>query len=230
MEEIHRTSEHGRLMEMHQENSDQPGFVPTCQTCHMQDGAHGVQTAWGSLGVRLPFPWDSDPEWAEARRAILKGVRAIAPKGGTNWRLKPMTGNAVFQISESGWRQARDGMIAACTDCHPRTYAENALEQGDKLLREADILMARAIDLVAGLYEEGLLAGSTSLDAPYPDLLSWPENPKPIEVELYRMFEEYRPRTFKAALHSNFAFAQEQGLKKMRQALKQMEEMAAAMQ
>jgi hypothetical protein len=141
-----------------------------------------------------------------------------------------MTGNAVFQISESGWRQARDGIIAACTDCHPRTYAENALEQADKLLREADILMARAIDLVAGLYEDGLLAGSKSLDAPYPDFLNWPEAPKPIEVELYRMFEEYRPRTFKAALHTNFAFAQEQGLKKMRQALKAMEDMAAAMQ
>ena len=230
MQDIFFTSEHGRLLEIPQDSQDQPELAPTCQTCHMQDGQHGVHTAWGSLGVRLPFPWASDPEWAEARRTVLKGVRALAPEGGSKKRLKAMTGNDLFRISDSGWKQARAGMIEACTDCHPRSYAKNALDRADKLLREADIFMARAIELVAGLYQDGLLKRPKSLDAPYPDLLSWPTDPEPIEVELYRMFQEYRPRTFKAALHTNEAFAQEQGLNKVRQALQEMEKMAGAMQ
>lgn len=230
MEDIHMTSEHGHAFEMQQNNSDQASFMPTCQSCHLRNGKHGVKAAWGNLGVRLPFPWDEDMEWAEARRTVLQGVRALAPKGGTNKRLKAMTGNDLFRISESGWTEARNEMIGACTDCHPRTYAQSALEQGDKLLRESDIILARAVRIVAGLYQDGLLRKPQGWQAPFPDLLSWPRDPEPVEVELYRMFEEYRPRTFKAALHSNFAFAQEQGLKKMRRALEQIEKMAEAMQ
>ena len=46
-----------------------PGRAPTCQTCHMDDGDHGVMTAWGFLALRLP---EEDQEWMADRVVILE--------------------------------------------------------------------------------------------------------------------------------------------------------------
>ena len=38
----------------------------------MQDGNHGVRTAWGVLAVRLPLP--EDKQWAADRATILEAL------------------------------------------------------------------------------------------------------------------------------------------------------------
>jgi len=54
--------------------------APKCQDCHMLDGNHENRTAWGFLGVRLPFP--EDPQWKADRLAILKALGVINPITG----------------------------------------------------------------------------------------------------------------------------------------------------
>jgi hydroxylamine dehydrogenase len=53
--------------------------APTCQTCHMQKGHHGVVTGWGYLGVRLPLP--ADPQWKADQTTILKALGVLDPAG-----------------------------------------------------------------------------------------------------------------------------------------------------
>jgi hypothetical protein len=53
--------------------------APTCQTCHMPNGDHEVQTAWGFLAVRLPMP--EDKQWAADRATILQALGVLDPSG-----------------------------------------------------------------------------------------------------------------------------------------------------
>jgi len=48
--EMWQTSKHGTIWEIEPTS----GRAPTCQTCHMPDGNHGVMTAWGSWLFAFP--------------------------------------------------------------------------------------------------------------------------------------------------------------------------------
>jgi hydroxylamine dehydrogenase len=54
--EMWQTSKHGTIWEI----EPTTGRAPTCQICHMPDGGHDVETAWGFLALRLP---EDDKEW-----------------------------------------------------------------------------------------------------------------------------------------------------------------------
>ncbi|NIP16452.1 MAG: cytochrome C, partial [Pseudomonadales bacterium] len=43
------------------------------------------------------------------------------------------------------------------SDCHSRNFAKAELAKGDDMIREADHLLAEAIRVIAGLYEDGIL-------------------------------------------------------------------------
>ncbi|HCV43448.1 MAG TPA: cytochrome C, partial [Bacteroidetes bacterium] len=60
--------------------------APTCQTCHMQEGDHNVQTSWGFLAVRMPMP--EDKQWAADRATILQGLGVLDPNGKPTARLE----------------------------------------------------------------------------------------------------------------------------------------------
>jgi len=63
--------------------------------------------------------------------------------------------------------------------------------------------MAEAIEIVAGLYKDGVLARPESYNFAYPDLLTFNEASTPIEQTLFQMFLKHRMRTFQGAFHNN---------------------------
>lgn len=90
--------------------------APSCQTCHMQDGNHEVRTAWGFLAVRLPLP--DDPQWADDRVTVLKGLGVLDPEGNPTARLDAVKAADVARLTEDAWQAERQKMLTACSQCH----------------------------------------------------------------------------------------------------------------
>jgi hydroxylamine dehydrogenase len=200
--EMYSTSKHG-VRYLLKQNGILPDSTaaPTCQTCHMQDGNHEVRTAWGFLAVRLPMP--EDEQWAEDQATILQALNILGPDRNTTSRLLVAQGAQIARMSREDWQKERDKMTATCSRCHSPNFAEAELEKGDRMIKEADRLMAEAIRVVAGLYEDGIISKPESYEFPFPDLLTFHDAPTPIEQRLFIMFQQHRMRAFQGAFHSN---------------------------
>jgi len=175
------------------------GRAPTCQACHLEDGNHRVMTAWGFLALRLP---EADAEWMGYRATILKGLQVLDPAGNPTPRLEVVKAGKVARLSAEEWQAERDRMLKTCSRCHSSQFARVNLENADAMIKEADRLMAKGIDLVAGLYHDGIIQPQPGKLA-YPDVLTFYDAITPIEQKLYVMFLEHRMRTFQGAFHNN---------------------------
>ena len=204
--EMYSGSKHG-VRYLLKQNNILPDSVsaPTCQTCHMPDGNHEVRTAWGFLGVRLPMP--EEKQWAEDRTTILQALNVLGTDGNTTSRLLVVQGAQVARLSQEDWEKERTKMIDTCNRCHSKNFAKAELEKGDRMIREADHLMAEAIRVIAGLYEDGVLSKPESYEFAFPDLLAFHDAPTPIEQKLFVMFLEHRMRTFQGVFHANPDYA-----------------------
>jgi len=179
--------------------------APKCQTCHMKDGDHAVMTGWGFLAVRLPMP--EDKSWADDRATILEGLGVLDPQGKPTGRLDVVKAAAVARLTQEDWQKERDKMISVCTQCHSPAFAKGELEKGDKIIREADRLMAEGIRTVAALYKDGILPRPAGYAAAFPDLLTFHDAPTKIEQTLFVMFLEHRMRAFQGTFHANPDYA-----------------------
>lgn len=188
-------SKHGIIFQ--RDGSD--SRAPACQTCHMPEGNHAVMTAWGFLGLRLP---EDDKEWLGYRTTILKGLHVLDPDGSPTPRFDVIRSGKVARLSHEGWQQERDRMLAVCSRCHSSRYARVQLQNADRMIKEADKLMAAGIEIVAALYKDGIIAPEEQKSA-YPDILSFYNTGTPIEQTLYVMFLEHRMRAFQGAFHMN---------------------------
>jgi len=172
---------------------------PVCSTCHMPNGDHAVRTAWGFLALRLP---EKDPEWLQYRQKILIGLGVLTPDGKPTPRLEVVKVGKVARLSAEEWQAERDRMLGVCAQCHARSFAQQNLETADSVIKESDKLVAEAIDIVEGLYNDGVLERPKDRP-PVPDLLRFYEVKYPIEQKLYTMFLEHRMRSFQGAFHMN---------------------------
>jgi hypothetical protein len=75
------------------------------------------------------------------------------------------------------------------------------------MIRETDSLMAEAIRVVVGLYQDGTLAKPDSYTYAFPDLLTFHDAPTPIEQTLFVMFLKHRMRAFQGTFHANPDYA-----------------------
>jgi len=224
--EMYSASKHGVRFLLKQMGTLPEGVAaPTCQTCHMQDGNHEVRTAWGFLAVRLPFP-EGDEEWKQARVTVLKALGVLDPAGQPTARLDVVKAADVARLTEDAWQKEREKMINTCTQCHATRFAKAELEKGDKMIREADLLMAQAIDIVAGLYKDGILEKPEGYASDYPDLLTFHDAPTVIEQKLFLMFLKHRMRTFQGTFHVNPDYALWYGWSEMVQDLTEIKERA----
>lgn len=223
--EMYSSSKHG-VRYLLKQNKVLPDTVsaPTCQTCHMPEGNHEVRTAWGFLAVRLPMP--EDKQWAEDRATILQALNVLGPEGNTTSRLLVVQGAQVARLNQEDWQKERDKMVAACAQCHSSNFAKAELEKGDRMIREADHLMAEAIRVVAGLYKDGVLSKPESYEFAFPDVLAFHDAPTPIEQKLFVMFSEHRMRAFQGAFHSNPDYAFWYGWSELQRALTEIKYMA----
>ncbi len=200
--EMYSSSKHGTRFLMKQNGLlPQTAAAPTCQTCHMPGGDHENITGWGFLAVRLPMPEDND--WAEDRTTVLKGLGVLSPTGEPTGRLEAVKAADVARLSEEAFRKQRDKMIAVCSNCHSEAFAKEELRKGDRMVREADKLMAHSIKTVAALYQDGLLRKPESYAFAYPDLLTFQDAPTELEIKLFLMFLKHRMRTFQGSFHQN---------------------------
>ncbi len=209
--------------------------APTCQHCHMPDGDHNNRTAWGFLGVRLPMP--EDPQWAADRATILKALGVLHPETGEPTDLVAVIQAAdLARLTEEAWQTERDKMIATCTGCHSESYARTQLEMGDELIKDADRLMAQAIDIVADLYSVGLIQQHDGYPYAYPNFLFFnqtggndTDDLSYVEQVLLEMYLKHRMRTFQASFHASPDYAYWYGWAQMVKDLGEIQELAATM-
>ncbi len=204
--EMWSSSKHGVRALLKQNGTLPPSAAaPTCQDCHMAGGDHEVRTAWGFLAVRLPMP--EDPKWAADRTTILQALGVLDPDGKPTARLDVVRAADLARLDEASFRKERDAMRAVCSRCHSTHFADEQLAAGDRMIREADALMAEAIRLVAALYRDGFLAKPAGYAHPFPDLLTFHDAPSTIEQTLFVMFLEHRMRAFQGTFHANPDYA-----------------------
>ena len=226
--EMYSSSKHGvRALLKQSKVLPETASAPTCQTCHMQQGNHEVRTAWGFLGVRLPMP--EDVSWAGDRKAILQALGVLDPAGNTTSRLDVVKGAQVARLTQEDWQKERDKTVATCNQCHSVNYVKAELQKGDQMIREADHLMAEAIRIVAGLYQDGILAKPEHYSYPFPDLLTFQDAPTPIEQKLFVMFLEQRNRSFQGTFHSSPDYAWWYGYSEMQRSLSDIKYLAEEM-
>jgi hypothetical protein len=201
--------------------------APTCQTCHMQDGNHEVRTAWGFLAVRLPLP--EDEQWKADQVTILQGLGVLDPAGNPTGRLEVVKAADVARLDQESFDRERKKMLDTCNRCHSRNFAQAELTKGDEMIRQADRLMAEAIRIVAGLYQDGTLATPDSYAHPFPDLLTFHDAPTPVENQLFVMFLKHRMRTFQGTFHASPDYALWYGWSEMQRDLTDIRAMAEEM-
>jgi hydroxylamine dehydrogenase len=204
--EMYSSSKHGVRYLLKQAGAiPENSAAPTCQTCHMQDGDHGVGTAWGFLAVRLPMP--DDNQWTADRATILQGLGVLDPEGKPTGRLEVVKAAKVARLTQEEWQKERNKMVKTCNGCHSVNFAKGELAKGDRIIREADHLMAEAIRIVADLYKDGLLPKPAGYPYRFPDILTFHDAPTVIEQKLFVMFMEHRMRAFQGAFHANPDYA-----------------------
>jgi len=147
-----------------------------CATCHMPEGNHEVRTPWGFLALRTnglePCPGEDEQWWAN-RVSILQALGVLDPSGNPTGRLDVVAQADVARLSAEAFDKERAEMISICSDCHSENFAKAELEKGDKMIREADCLLAEAIRIIAGLYEDGTLQKPENYTYAFPDLLTF---------------------------------------------------------
>ena len=199
--------------------------APTCQTCHMTGGDHEVRTPWGFLAVRLPLPADS--QWKEDQTTILKALGVLDPEGKPTARLDVIKAGDVARLTQESFDTERNKLVAVCGKCHSANFAKGEIAKGDKMIREADHLLAQAIIVIADLYKDGILPKPASYANAFPDLLTFHDAPTPIEQKLFVMHLEHRMRCFQGTFHASPDYALWYGWSEMVRDLSEIKDMAA---
>lgn len=195
-------------------------YPQTMRTRHLFPGCKSVP-----IGVRLPMP--DDKKWAADRVTILKALGVLDPEGNPTPRLEVVKSADIARLTQAEWQKDRGLMLKACNQCHSMNFAMGELQKGDNMIREADSLMAEAIIIIAGLYQDGILRKPTNYASAYPDLLTFHDAPTVIEQKLFIMFLEHRMRAFQGVFHANPDYSIWYGWSEMRRDLTEIKERAA---
>jgi hydroxylamine dehydrogenase len=238
--EMWSSSKHGERW-FAKQNGDLPADAPapTCQTCHLPDGTHHNETAWGFLGVRLPLP--DDKQAADDRVTILKALGVLDPETGKPTPiLDAVKAVRMAKLDQESWQVEREKMLKVCSQCHSKAYAKEQLDMGDSIMMKADRLMAEAITTVAALYKEGLIKKPAGYPANYPFLLSfmhtngaaWDKDLDKfsyIDQVLLQMYMKHRMRAYQGFFHVNPDYAYWYGWAEMTKDLGEIKELAKVM-
>ncbi len=201
--------------------------APTCQTCHMQKGNHEVRTPWGFLAVRLPLP--EDEQWKADQVTILQALGVLDPEGQPTERLDAVKAADVARLTQEDFDRERETILETCSECHSESFALAEMQKGDDLIRRADHLLAEAIRVIAGLYQDGVLARPEGYAHAFPDLLTFHDAPTPIEQRLFEMHLKHRMRAFQGAFHNNPDYALWYGWSEMQRSLTRIRTMSEEM-
>ena len=186
-----------------------------------------MRTAWGFLAVRLPLP--EDPQWKQDQVTILKALGILDPEGNPTDRLEVVKKADVMRLTQEDWEKERNRIIAVCSECHSENFVKGELQKGDEMIRQVDRLLAEAIEIIAGLYRDGILQKPAGYAYAYPDLLAFHDAPTVIEQRLFKMHLEHRMRAFQGVFHNNPDYALWYGWSEMVQDLEEIKHLAREM-
>ena len=192
----------------------------------MPDGNHRVFSAWGFLAVRLP---EEDEEWMGYRVTILKGLGVLDAEGQPTERLEVVKGGKVARLTKESFDAERARFVTICKECHTPNFVAENFKNADAMVKEIDKLFAEAIEIVAGLYQDGVIVYEDRPDAKYPDLLTFYDVDTKIEQTLYEMFMDHRMKAFQATFHMNPDYATWYGYAKLKKDLVEIRELAGHM-
>jgi nitrate/TMAO reductase-like tetraheme cytochrome c subunit len=215
--EIWQTSKHGVVVSVSKAERG-----PTCQTCHMPEGNHGVKTAWSLLALREK---GKDPKWAESRKTILVWLGFIDATGKPTPGLDQLKAQGIVLLTYDEWKEQRDQMVDICSSCHSRLFVLEEMNDADNIIKKADHLMADAIRLVLGLYEKGFLPAPETKPPWSPDLLGFHKAPNPLEERLFDMFLRHRLIMLHGAFHHNPDYTTNYGWVKLKAGYEEVERM-----
>jgi len=97
------------------------------------------------------------------------------------------------------------------------------------MVKEIDKIFAEAIEIIADLYRDGVIAYEHRPGAEYPDLLEFYDVDTKIEQVLYEMFMDHRMKAFQATFHMNPDYATWYVYAKMKKDLVEIRELAGHM-
>jgi len=103
-------------------------------------------------------------------------------------------------------------MKKTCLECHPAVFVDRFIANGDRMIMEADLLLAEAIRIVSALYRDNLVEKPWNYPYSFPDFLTAHDAPTPIEQKLYLMFLKHRMSAFQGSFHANPDYALWYGL------------------
>ena len=224
--EMYSGAKHGVTYLMNRAiDPDNRSRAPRCQMCHMPDGNHRVFSAWGFLGVRLP---EEDKEWMSYRTTILKGLGVLDADGNPTARLEIVKAGKVARLTKEEFETERKRFTDICTQCHSPDFVTQNMKNADLMIKESDKIFAEAIDIIAGLYKDGIIEKQKD-NSIYPDLLTFYDVNTKIEQILYEMFMDHRMKTFQGAFHLNSDYSTWYGYAKMKKDLTEIKELAEEM-
>jgi len=215
--EIWRSSKHGVVYRV--DPKKERG--PTCQTCHLSGGDHGVKTAWSLLALRLP---GEDREWIGYRKTILQWLGLIDREGNPTDLLNELQVKGIIQVKPGEWTRLREEMLEICDTCHGRLFAMEKLGQRDAIIKKTDQLMAEAIQIVENLYQKSVLT-RPDVRPTSPDLLGLYSPPNPLEEKLWEMFLRHRIILLHGAFHNNPDYTTNHGWVKLKTAYEDVKRM-----
>ena len=234
--EMWSSAKHGTRYFMKEKGKlSEKAAAPTCQFCHLPNGTHENKTAWGFLGVRLPLP--EDKQWAADRVTILKALGVLNPETGEpTARLDAIKSVDMVRLTEEAWLTEREKMIKTCSKCHSEQYAREQLAMGDSMLQKADRLLAESIEIVAGLYKDGIIKKPDNYAFAYPDFLYFlrtgggnMDQMSHIDQVLFQMYMKHRMRTYQGNFHVNPDYAYWYGWAMMTKDVGEIKELAGIM-
>jgi hypothetical protein len=94
-----------------------------------------------------------DKTCASARATILQALGVLDPQGNPTARLDIVKAADLARLTKEGWQKERNKMERTCNECHSIGFAKAELKKGDRMIREVDVLLAEAINIVADLYK-----------------------------------------------------------------------------
>jgi hypothetical protein len=131
-------------------------------------------------------------------------------------------------------------MEKVCAGCHSESYVKERLALGDSMIMKLDRMMADGIEIVAGLYKDGLIKKPADYPFNYPFLLMFMETGGAegrvdsskmsyIDQVLLQMYMKHRMRAFQGFFYINPDYAYWYGYAEMTKDLGEINELAKTM-
>jgi hydroxylamine dehydrogenase len=126
-------------------------------------------------------------------------------------------------ISREEEARRREEMLGVCTGCHSRRFAEEQLENADRVKEEGFQLQEKGKEVIRGVEKEGLLYPSVTERLPHPTegrqlVLADPQlyiGTSHIERLFFTMFKFHNIRVWKSGYHFSPAYTHGHGWEEM---------------